>query len=527
MSSLTTAASTIDPKTFGTPDLKATGSPEWVEFVDGARNLAALEKENYPELGDPCLLCHRPLDEPSATLIKRFWGFLDDETRAAAELANETVSASSEALKKLDINFLPSESRIRADLSKNVADSVSLIDDVSKALDDRRNSLVAALDNGKVDFALEVFEIPDSDLDKLVADIEQREVQLREGSVDEAIAKLQTERGFLRHRQVLNQNIDDIEAFIKDQKWIDKAQRKKRSALTTRFITDKQKELFGKLIEGRYKSRLNDECKALDCILPVEFKARGSGGQTLRGLKIQGGHKPTDILSEGEQRAVALADFLTEVNLNPISAAIVLDDPVTSMDHKRKRLIAGRLAEEASSRQVIVFTHDLVFMTFLLEQAEKVSVGAETHWVERTYEGEPGNVMLNECPANSNAYKTPHRAKEDLAQAKKASGQQRVDKIRSGAAALRNTLEEIVIRDLLKGTVRRWDEQIRLGSVTSIVWSDSVADEISALQDEISRLIEAHSTSDEYSGGMPDLADLEKLIARVEAVQTHAKMKRK
>jgi wobble nucleotide-excising tRNase len=98
---------------------------------------------------------------------------------------------------------------------------------------------------------------------------------------------------------------------------------------------------------------------------------------------MKGGHSPAAILSEGEQRAVAIADFLTEISLNPANAGIVLDDPVTSQDHQRKECIARRLVREATARQVVIFTHDLVFLTMLAEAASRQSVDILTHWVER------------------------------------------------------------------------------------------------------------------------------------------------
>ncbi|MCC6949170.1 MAG: AAA family ATPase [Bradyrhizobiaceae bacterium] len=523
----TAAAATIDPKSLGNQSLRATGTPGWVNFIKQGRNLARAEKEDYPATGDPCLLCHRPLDEPSASLIRRFWGFLDDETRTAAERANALLNESVTALNALDVPLLPDESRLRADLSKVAPDVVKVGDRLSAAFEARRSEIVSVLDTGEGALPLQEIDALEGEFATFVEDIERREAALREGSVDEEINRLQAEHVNLRHRQVLNQNIDDIAAYVADQKWIEKAQSQRRSSLTTRFVTDKQRDLFRSLIEGRYKSRLEDECKALDCVLPIEFKARGSAGQTLRGIRIKGGHDPSNILSEGEQRAVALADFLTEVNLNPSSAGIVLDDPVTSMDHRRKRKIASRLAGEAKARQVVVFTHDLVFLSLLMEAAEECEAEIKTHWMTRSHDGNPGLVILDECPANSNAYKTTHRAREALARAKKSQGQDQVDSIRHGAAALRNTLEEIIIRDLFNGTVRRWDEQVRLGNVKEISWSDEVADEIDALQNDISRLIEAHSTSDEYAGGMPEFGDLEGLIGRVEAVQTRAKQRRK
>jgi len=84
-----------------------------------------------------------------------------------------------------------------------------------------------------------------------------------------------------------------------------------------------------------------------------------------------------------------------------------------------------------------------------------------------------------------------------------------------------------VVFHLFKDTVRRWNEQIRLGTVKKISWSDDVADEIVALQDETSRLLEGHSNSDEFAGGMPDVDGLEKLIARVDDVIEKAKAERK
>lgn len=94
-------------------------------------------------------------------------------------------------------------------------------------------------------------------------------------------------------------------------------------------------------------------------------------------------------------------------------------------------------------------------------------------------------------------------------------------------AILKNLGWGFSVFHLLKDTVRRWNEQIRLGCVSKIKWSDEVADEIVALQDDTSRLLEGHSNSDEFAGGMPDVDGLEKLINRVDAVIDKAKIERK
>lgn len=505
------------------PQLKHTGSPDWDNFVLASRNLGQAEAGIYPAEGDPCLLCHRPLDAPSASLISRMWGYLDHEARKAAVAADEQLNSYASRLKALDCALLPTESRIRSDLSRVNPVLVGEVDAISLTFDERRNALVAALEKGVAD-ELPTGDMATSDeaLAKASKDVEAQDAALREGKFDELLAKLKAEHITLRQRQVLSKNIDDALAFVRDLSWIERAG---SSRPNTRFVTDRQKVVFEKLIEGNYKHQLRSECAKLDCSLPFEFKARGSAGKTLRGLKAKGGHKPDNIFSEGEQRALSLADFLTEVNLNPTSAAIVLDDPVTSLDHQRKRAIARRLAEEATLRQVIVFTHDLVFLTLLSDKAEAAGCEVTSHWVQRL-EDVPGCVRIEDTPANSRAYRKTTKAKEFLQQAKQATGGERVDLVRSGAGALRRTLEEVVILHLFKDTVRRWDEQVRLGALTKISWSNDLADEIVALQDDTSRLLEGHSNSDEFAGEMPDVDDLEKLIARVDDVIDKAKAQR-
>lgn len=510
-------------ETVSHPELSQTGSADWDNFVLASRLLGQSEDEAYPAEGHPCLLCHRPLDAPSASLISRMWGYLDHDARKAAVAADQDLNRYAAQLKSLDCALLPGESRVRADLSKVNPALVGEIDSASDIFEAQRNALVVALEQGAADaIPKDDLATPDQALEKALEDIEAQEAALREGKFDELLTKLKAEHIALRHKQVLSKNIDDVVALVEDLAWIEKANGSRPS---TRFVTDRQKVVFEKLIEGNYKDRLKSECAKLDCSLPFEFKARGSAGKTLRGLKAKGGHKPDDIFSEGEQRALSLADFLTEVNLNPTSAAIVLDDPVTSLDHQRKIAIAKRLVEEAGVRQVIIFTHDLVFLTLLSDHAETAGHENLGHWVE-CLDGVPGHVNIDETPANTRVYRKTTKAKEFLDRAKKASGREKVDLVRSGAGALRRTIEEVVVFHLFKDTVRRWNEQIRLGCVTKISWSDAVADEIVALQDDTSRLLEGHSNSDEFAGGMPGVDELEKLIARVDAVIEKAKLQR-
>ena len=91
----------------------------------------------------------------------------------------------------------------------------------------------------------------------------------------------------------------------------------------------------------------------------------------------------SDIVSEGERRAIALAFFLAELTMLPPDAGIIVDDPVSSLDEERRQLIADRLVTEATHRQVIVFTHDLPFLADLQGQAEAAEVPIEVRGIWR------------------------------------------------------------------------------------------------------------------------------------------------
>src|SRR5690606_19070134 len=102
--------------------------------------------------------------------------------------------------------------------------------------------------------------------------------------------------------------------------------------------------------------------------------------------------RPASILSEGERTCVALAGTLAELEATGNNSALVLDAPVTSLDHRNRRRVADRLVEESLRRQVIVFTHDLVFLYFLRSIARDRSIGPTFVAVQRGYRRDHGRA---------------------------------------------------------------------------------------------------------------------------------------
>src|SRR5206468_1440417 len=97
------------------------------------------------------------------------------------------------------------------------------------------------------------------------------------------------------------------------------------------------------------------ECQVLRAPA-VTLNFPGRQGQVAR-RKMVAQYKPNQILSEGEQKALALADFLAEVTAVPSSAPVVFDDPITSMDYRRIHEVCERIVTLSADHQVMVFTH--------------------------------------------------------------------------------------------------------------------------------------------------------------------------
>ena len=130
-----------------------------------------------------------------------------------------------------------------------------------------------------------------------------------------------------------------------------------RKELVTEDLNNRIRAEIGVLDLAHIPLRINDDSR------------KGESGFAVT-LDAQRKVASRDILSEGEQRALGLACFLADVNGQPVKHGIIVDDPVSSLDHVRIRRVAERLVDEAATgRQVIIFTHNLLFFSEVISLA--------------------------------------------------------------------------------------------------------------------------------------------------------------
>ena len=468
---------------FKTEYFTQTGTETWYDFVKAAKALAEREQVDhkpYPQKDDRCLLCHQVLSKESRELLSKLWEFLEGEALEALKAANLSLDGYKQVLSNTNIDFFNEQAVSYRYLEGYEKDKGSnLVKTISSFIGDCRArvaSLTKMIDDKDSEAKLSDLPKSGSDLiESLVGDLIQQLEELRKGDPAKQIEQLETELRALTHKKVLGEQYSDIEKYVQRLAWVERAE---KAGGSTRPITLKYDSLFQQIVTGGYLNIFQNILDHLGRPIRVRVSTTPRKGETFRQLVLEtdseslpAGANPDTVLSEGEKRAVALADFLTEVALDTGSAGIVLDDPVTSLDLEWSSVIASLLVEEAKRRQVIVFTHNLPFVYYLKHFSEDNQIDPAFDWIKRgDYDDRPGYVFANNSPALESSYSSTHLAEEYYKKAKDKPPCEQEGILRQGFGALRTTYEWFIIYKLLGGVVVRFDERISPGRLKDIIW---------------------------------------------------------
>jgi hypothetical protein len=407
------AAQHVSVDQFKSEHFTQTGSDVWGNFIVAAKSLAEAEKtpdKPYPQTDDCCLLCQQSLSPEARDLLLRLWAFLEGEAQEKLSKAQGILEEKRKRLATIDLNFFDNQSASYIFLQEHNIELRKQVTTFIETCSQRQEIALRIIDTHAKST---MPQIPNSGLSKIAEIIQALQTQhdrLEKENPLQKIAELEQQLLNLHHREMLGQHLSKIESYIQKLIW---AKRANKIGSNTKHITQKYKELFEQVVTDRYIQLFEQTLRDLQRPLRVKIKTKGRKGGTYKQIILEADPTaplelvaPNMVLSEGEKRAVALADFLTEAALDTTSSGIILDDPVTSLDLEWRKTIAFILANEASCRQVIVFTHDLPFLYFLKDYAEKKPVDIVTHWIKRgDYDDKPGYVFLDNCPAMEREYR--------------------------------------------------------------------------------------------------------------------------
>lgn len=387
------AAAALAAKQFNESEnlLPGTGGEAWRELFEAARKFAleSHQGKEFPELGEgePCPLCQQPLMDGASRLL-RFEGFIQQEAEKNAQVCRKALAAQRNVFVELNLTFNFD------DITYGEIEAVDrqLAVDIRKfesELIARKKTILASLTSNNWDDSAQELKNPATRLQNIVESLNAEAESLERASDELARESLQKEFNELDSRLKMSQVKDALKIAV--ARLIHQSKLSEcLSSIRTNNISLKASELAEKVVSSELAKALNQEFKALGVgSLQVSLQSRSHKGKALHKLMLElpQNRSPVDILSEGEQRAIAIGSFLAEVKLSGGKGGVVFDDPVSSLDHRRRERVAKRLAQEAEDRQVVVFTHDIYFLCLLLEEAKRAGVSFLTQSLIRTIDG--------------------------------------------------------------------------------------------------------------------------------------------
>lgn len=521
-------------KTAAGPELKPGDLPGscnavWLKLWEAARAFSVADAypgKEYPvtENGARCVLCQQDLGTDAVNRYSRFNKFVTDETRKQASVAKASVDALKPGVDLLT-PIATAAAGIKADLDREAVGSFAAVETFAKAVDTRIAHAQKCLRTGLWSDAAALPPPPAADLTSLADRLDARAKSELAAAEPEKAKALGLERDELTDRKWLVGKKPEVLDQIRRFKLAGKL-KECQDDCTTNTITIKSGELHDAHVTAAFCTAFSAELGALNMkTLPVKLEAaKGAKGERRFGIKLDGttSAKVSDVASEGEHRCIALAAFLAELSQASHRSALVFDDPVSSLDHKRRDAIASRLVKEAKQRQVIVFTHDLALVCDLQTAAR--DEGLEIHYQHVEWLGSaPGRVLHGLLWDAQSCKEQMKTLNEQVGKADKIHREQGETEYRAVAMPVvdrvRGACERIIEEHLLNNVVRRHDSKISVGHMESVaVVTVENYKSVHGIWRDTSNIIEAHAKPRSGPVSVPSPDDIKKWVSILEGV---------
>jgi energy-coupling factor transporter ATP-binding protein EcfA2 len=523
------AANVASSASFDHEPLPGVGSETWRALWGAARRFSETEAQPdhaFPaaEVEGHCPLCQQILTADANARLHRFHAFMSDDTQNQAETAERDRHRALTMVRATQ-TVTPSLAVHLETLTDTDADTVAAVRAALATYDQRRTALSSLTDaEPTAPDAEPSTDLADTLTTKSAAARQQAET-LDATQVTLMLDSVVSERRNLEAQQTLAAGKDVVAGELqrrRERALLDEARRQTDTSSVTRKSTELTRTYVTTTVQDRF-SRESDR-------LGVErVTLRDSGGR-----KGQLMHRPAflavevraelpRVLSEGEQTALGLAGFFTEAYFDETNSALVLDDPVTSLDHLRRSKVAARLAELAKDRQVIVFTHDNTFTADLRKASEQADVTFTERAVERRRKDDAPGICHDAHPwSTKDAKARLDQLKTDLARINREQGDwggatyEKETGIWAGG--LSETWERIISMEIANPVVDRGTLEVHVSMVR--LFARITEDDDKELQQSYSRCSQwakRHDKDGALNYVAPKIADLEAELALVKA----------
>lgn len=446
------------------------GTNEFMKFIDAAdKYIGSMDDKNYPSNNtDRCIYCNQELQNDNAiALINSYKQVLNNAIREQLAKANSNL-----ATYLNNINQQPTDIALQIpSFGMNERHEVIQPDElVAINKETLRYQELLANPNNAFEYQFNI------DFTKVISKFTIKSTKKKEELIaleelitntTDAEKKILSELNELKDCKTLHSKKSNIETIITNLKKAHKINAclpKVRSNSLSIKTTQARDELIAPNFERIFRGELQQLRKSH---IEIELNFATDRGVSNVNQTMQRRYSLAEILSEGEQKAIALSEFLTELQLESSRAPIVFDDPVNSLDHKIIDDVAKRLMAISRDRQVVVFTHSILLYNSFLNLFERVynKLGCDAKFINvRAENGVTGLISEGEEREGYNYY---------IKKVNKLLSEPPEGETESQIAArcygnLRSALELLVENHVLHSTVKRYKKNVSLDRFVAV-----------------------------------------------------------
>lgn len=467
---------------------------EFKDFLSAAEAyIKKINKEAYPQQNDVCVYCRQPLEKDAQELLVNYRKLLNDKTEENIAKLKRSKQTLINQVREIDTSFKLNFASFGLDAEEKPLQPSEFVTFNKEASTFKSTFIKDEVAEGSLfDLKNDVFHNFVSDkneqLEKqLISETESFEnIEAKEKELKQKIAEL-------KDRKLLSGKQQEINKLIANHKKI-AILNKHSNSFSTNSISRKTSQAREELVSQDFNDIFQKELKALrKSGLPIDLSFGTDRGTTKLSHRISN-HQLLEILSEGEQKSIALAEFLTELQLDSIKAPVIFDDPVNSLDHKIIDSFAKRVIRLSEQRQVVIFTHSILLfnsLIYLSKQPNFKQLAYQFYNSLKNYdfvgviteaEEEKNKVTENIKNINKLINNTPKDRSE-------------IEVAKEGFGELRSAIELFIEHEVFNGTVQRYQKHISLGKFIKVN-SDLIAKHKEYLNDIYDRccgFIGAHS----------------------------------
>lgn len=521
----TTAAALL---TGGEGLLSGTGKSAWRQMFVAAQAFVG-QHEHAQHEGSPCPLCQSPFSRAAEDRMRRFSEFVADDSSQRAAAARESHKKAFDMLASNEVRIHLDPTTV-AYVVRQEPNWAPVLEEFEAQLRARRSWI---LESGTLSHdwskppALTVApaEVTNRIEERLA---EQAQILLQAADTENR-QQLEGAMTELRARAALLSRKESLLAVVEAKRSY-QLLAKCREDLKTKPVSDKAGVLASAAVTKQLGEALNEEFRSLGVShLHASLKARNDKGKTKLKLVLDlpGALKPENVLSEGEQRVIAIGSFFAELRVSQHRGAAVFDDPVSSLDHRRRKNVARRLVEESQNRQVVVFTHDTVFLAELIVEIE--SAGALHVYQHLTYSPQQSGMVKEGLPwrhlgTKDRIDKLEKQTKAYEADEPSLDSEAAESRARDIYGNLREVIERSVEEVVFSGVLSRYNDYIRVPNIVQTTGlTEAECEPIVRLYKRVSDAIKGHDKAAARAVATPSAADVkqdvESLKTALEAIR--------